>query len=118
MPRISRTVTDGEGGSEPGFGSVEAKVRADVAALLTAHPMGEGLAEVAYTLARTLDQGAGLAVAAVSRELRATLSDLAGMVLDGDDDFEAELSAPVRDTEEPGTGDVGPGGDGGSEAAG
>lgn len=91
-------------------GPVERKVRADVDALITGHPMGEGLAELAFTLARTLDDGAGLAVAAVSRELRATLNDLAGMVLDDDDDLEAQLSTPVRDAEDPGEGDAGSGG--------
>ena len=58
------------------MGPVETKVRADVGALLTAHPMGASLAEMAYTLARTLDDGAGLAVAAVNRELRANLVEL------------------------------------------
>jgi hypothetical protein len=94
---------------EPGapvHGPIEAQVRADLAALITAHPMGESLAEMSFNLARTLDQGAGLAVAAVNRELRANLVELAGMGVD-DDDFDAELStptgglpAPVRDEEE------------------
>lgn len=84
------------------LGPVETKVRQDVAALLSAHPMGEALAEMAYTLARTLDKGAGLAVAAVNRELRANLVELARMDAGGDDDDElAEfLSAPVRDPED------------------
>lgn len=102
------------GGKQPkAAGPVERKVRADVDALLTAHPMGEGLAEMAFTLARTLDQGAGMAAAAVSRELRATLTDLAGMVLDDDDDFETELSSKVRDAPEPGEGEPGAEGGGG-----
>ena len=33
-------------------GPVERKVRADIAALVTAHPMGEALAEMSYNLAR------------------------------------------------------------------
>ena len=85
-------------------GPVEAKVRADVAALVTAHPMGEALAEMAYTLARTLDDGAGLAVAAVNRELRANLVELARMGV-SDDDLDDRLSTPdvsseVRNPEE------------------
>jgi hypothetical protein len=85
-------------------GPVETKVRQDVAALTTAHPMGEALAEMAYTLARTLDDGAGLAVAAVNRELRANLVELARLGVD-DDDLDARLSRPggpaeVRDPEE------------------
>lgn len=56
------------------------------------------LAESALVLARTLDEGAGLAVAAVARELRATMDS---MRPGGDDDddldrFLAGLSAPVR----------------------
>jgi hypothetical protein len=69
--------------------------------------MGESLAEMSFNLARTLDQGAGLAVAAVNRELRANLVELAGMGAGGDGDLDAELSAPsggmsaeVRDPEE------------------
>jgi hypothetical protein len=79
------------------MGPVEEHVRADIATLITAHPMGESLAEMAYALARTLDEGAGLAVAAVNRELRANLVELARLSVDGDDDFEVELSTPVRD---------------------
>jgi hypothetical protein len=71
--------------------------------------MGEALAEMAFCLARTLDQGAGLAVAAVNRELRANLLELSGMVDDDDDDLDAVLSSPVRDAEDPGPSDVGPG---------
>jgi hypothetical protein len=85
----------------PRIGPVESKVRTDVGALVTAHPMGEALSEMAYSLARTLDQGAGLAVAAVNRELRANLIELARLGVDGDDDFEDQLSTPVRDEEEP-----------------
>jgi hypothetical protein len=63
--------------------------------------MGEALAEMAYRLARTLDEGAGLAVAAVNRELRANLVELARMGVPDDDDLEDRLSAPVRDSEDP-----------------
>jgi hypothetical protein len=84
----------------PVYGPVEAKVRSDVGALLSAHPMGESLAEMAFTLARTLDEGAGLAVAAVNRELRANLVELARLGVDSDDDFEDQLSAPVRNDED------------------
>jgi hypothetical protein len=86
-------------------GAVERKVRADVAALMTAHPMGESLAEMAFTLARTLDKGAGLAVAAVNRELRANLVELARLGVNSDDALDDALSTPdlpaaVRDEEE------------------
>lgn len=88
------------------MGPVESRTRQDVAALVTAHPMGEALAEIAFTLARTLDEGAGLATAAVSRELRATLVEMAKLGVGDDDDLDAQLSTPdlpssVRDPEDP-----------------
>jgi hypothetical protein len=89
------------------IGRVERKVRADVNALITAHPMGEALAEMAFKLAQTLDEGAGLATAAVNRELRANLVELARMGVSDDDDLEDRLSTPVRDAEDPGAADAG-----------
>ena len=86
---------------EPRYGPVEAKVRADIGALISSHPMGEALAEMAFTLARTLDEGAGLAIAAVNRELRANLVELARLGVADDDDLDAALSTPVRDDPEP-----------------
>ena len=90
--------------TEPSYGPIEAKARADVAALVSTHPMGETLAEMAYKLARTQDDGAGLATAAVNRELRETLETLARMGVDSDD-LDDRLSTPglpaeVRDPEE------------------
>jgi hypothetical protein len=87
------------------YGPVESKVRADVSALVTEHPMGEALAEMSFNLARTLDNGAGLAVAAVNRELRANLVELARLGVGDDDDLDAEFSTPevpaeVRDSED------------------
>jgi hypothetical protein len=82
-------------------GVVERKVREDVAALMSAHPMGESLAEMAFALARVLDDGAGLATAAVNRELRANLTELSSLAADDDDDLADELSAAVRHPEEP-----------------
>lgn len=69
----------------PRVGAVEKQVRADIAALVTAHPMGESLAEMSYNLARSLDNGAGLAVAAVNRELRANLVELSRLSTDSGD---------------------------------
>lgn len=63
------------------------------------HAAHEGLAASALVLARALDGGAGLATAAVARELRATLTALTATGSDEDgDDFSAivaSLSAPV-----------------------
>jgi hypothetical protein len=88
-----------------GRGPVERKVRADVGALISAHPMGEALAEMSFNLARVLDEGAGLATAAVNRELRANLMELGRLADDGNDDLADELSVPelpaqVRDSAE------------------
>jgi hypothetical protein len=84
-----------------GYGVVEAKVRDDVAAILTAHPMGEALAEGAYFLARMLDRGVEDKVAAgIWREVRMTLAELARFKVGSDGEFESDLSTPVRDTEE------------------
>lgn len=80
-------------------GPVESKVRSDIDALVSSHPMGEALTEVACTLARSLDEGAGLATAAVSRELRACLVELSRLAVGADDDLEGQLSTPVRDAE-------------------
>ena len=90
-------------------GELEAVVRQDLQQLVSAHPLGESLEAMALELARTLDSGAGLAVAAVNRELRATLDALAGMGAGGDSDLDDLLSTPgdgglpsqVRDREEP-----------------
>ena len=85
------------------------RVHADLAALMTSHPMGEALSAMALALAVSLDRGAGMQEAAVNRELRATLDDLARMKVGDDDELDSLLSAPtvgsdvsaeVRDTED------------------
>lgn len=88
-----------------GPGPVERHVRADIAALVTTHPMGEALAEMSFALARLLDAGTDGA-AAVNRELRANLVELSRLAVDEGDDLGDELSEPemspeVRDSEEP-----------------
>lgn len=68
---------------------------------LEVDPMTDALARLAITLAVALDGDAGMATAAVSRELRATLADLEGRHGGDDDDglasLLAELSASVVD---------------------
>ena len=76
------------------LGPVEAQVRKDVGALISGHPMGEALAEMSFSLARALDEGAGMATAAVNRELRTNLLELARLGVADDDDLEARLSNP------------------------
>lgn len=78
-----------------GFGPLESKVRRDVETLSTAHPMGESLAELAYFLARALDDGVeDKSLAAVSRDLRMTLIELARLGVPDDDGFSANLGVP------------------------
>lgn len=98
-PATAGSPTDSRGTSFSS--SVENRVRNDIDALVVSHPMGEALSELALTLARALDDGAGMATAAVARELRAVLNDLAGSVVHDDDGLDAFLSSPVRDAEDP-----------------
>ena len=86
-------------------GPVSAAVAADIARLTPRldHP-DASLMALALTLARTLDDGAGMATAAVARELRATLADLTPEEHHDDDGFAAlieQLRAPMGDTATP-----------------
>ena len=78
-------------------GPVELAVREQLTGLpgAKAHP---GLAATAIILARKLDEDAGLATAAVARELRASLTELEGegSADDGVDELLRRLSSPVR----------------------
>jgi hypothetical protein len=89
--------------SDADLGEVEAAVRAVVAELGELDGVQPALAAAAYMLARQLDSGAGMATAAVARELRETLRALTE-ASDADDvasRLAAELSAPVGYAEEP-----------------
>ena len=86
----------------PRYGPTETAVRADLKRLALADDVPTtALCELAYLLAKALDQGAGLSTAAVSRELRATLAAL--MIPketdDGSplDELLAALSTPMGD---------------------
>jgi len=57
---------------------------------------------MSLNLARVLDDGAGLATAAVNRELRANLLELSRLAVHDTDDLTNELSTPVRHPEDPG----------------
>lgn len=85
-------------------GVIESKVRSDIASAVCSAPMGEALAELAYSLARSLDGGrcphCGLPIGAapepnVARELRAVLSELAAASVSADDDDLAKLLSGV-----------------------
>jgi hypothetical protein len=70
-------------------------------ARLDADPATDARAQLALTLADALDAGAGMATAAISKELRATLTELeeAGLGDDQLDAFLAGLSGSVVDPE-------------------
>jgi len=74
-------------------GPVEAKVRADLAALVTTHPMGESLTALAIHLAAKVDGPSFEPTAPIAKELRATLAELARL---GVEDDTVDLSTPVR----------------------
>jgi MoxR-like ATPase len=77
---------------KPSLGSVLAAVEADLAALELAGPVDRSLAEAARALASSLDGDAGMAAAAISRELRAILAELTPKERDaGDQDSLANL---------------------------
>lgn len=81
-------------------GQVELATARTLRGIERVHAAHEGLAAAALVLARALDGDAGLATAAVARELRATLTALTAGRSEGGDDFEAivaSLSAPVGD---------------------
>lgn len=78
-------------------GRIEESTRLNVAALSTAHPMSDALAELAFSLAASLDIASD---AQISKELRATLAELASVTPPEDDDLATELSAPVLDTQD------------------
>lgn len=61
----------------------------------------EALGQLALTLARNLDDGAGMAAAAIAKELRATLSALAKEPDEPDALFGTDLPPSVRDSTEP-----------------
>jgi hypothetical protein len=66
--------------------------------------LDEALGTLALTLASALDEGAGMATAAVSKELRATLAALTRKETDVDDDdpiFGADLPTSVRHRPQP-----------------
>lgn len=70
---------------------------------LEVDPTRDARGRLAVTLAKALDGDAGMATAAVARELRATLNDLEGRSGGDDDGFAgllADLSTPVVDAED------------------
>lgn len=69
--------------------SVEAEVRAALADVPEIRPGHRALVATALTLARKLDDGAGMATAAVAKELRATLDAILKEADDDDDGLDS-----------------------------
>lgn len=81
--------------------SVEEDVRSTLSGAAEVTPAHRALVAVALTLARKLDEDAGMATAAVARELRLTLDAILGGPDDDDDGFAAfvdGLRAPMGDS--------------------
>jgi hypothetical protein len=77
-------------------GKVELAVMKTLRSVTQTSPAHDGLSASALVLARALDEGAGLATAAVARELRATLETLTkGSSDDGSADATAQLFAEL-----------------------
>lgn len=80
------------------MGSIETAVREDIEALGGLVGVEPTLAEMAYTLARDIDQGGGeegRLLPALNKELRATLKQLLdGRPAEDEDDDLADLASP------------------------
>lgn len=103
-----------------GYGPLEMRVRLDIGLLGDLTGVQGSLAETAYTLARQLDEGAGMGTASVARELRLVLAEISRGPRNDDDPTSqviaglgiperapTSVSAPVRDTEDADPGDDG-----------
>jgi hypothetical protein len=72
----------------PKQGSLERAVRKDLASVADESPVHTSLVQLAISLARQLDAGAGMAAAAIGRELRNTLNQLTEAEEDKDDELD------------------------------
>ena len=102
--RATQTVTNDSEPSTGVLGPVASAVASDLESLSVTDGQ-RGLAATAITLARQLDEGAGMAAAAIARELRVTLDAIRNGGAGDDDDVAAlfrELSASVQHAPESG----------------
>lgn len=78
------------------YGEVETAVRNDILKLKLRGEFARSLCEIAYNLARKLDLDAGMATAAVAKQLTDTLSRIKEAADDDDDrsDLQRDLSTP------------------------
>jgi hypothetical protein len=102
-PSTRAALADADEGSRVGGRLVRA-VRDDLDALITEHPMADGLRELALDLAGRLELAEDKTVPPLARELRTTLEGLASFVVprrDDDDADDIDLSASVFDPPQP-----------------
>lgn len=78
------------------YGEVETAVRNDILKMQLRGAYAQSLCEVAYNLARKLDLDAGMATAAVAKQLTETLKQIAEQADDNDDraSLIADISSP------------------------
>ncbi|GIH27625.1 hypothetical protein Aph01nite_59350 [Acrocarpospora phusangensis] len=82
--------------NEDDHGPVESAVRKDLAEIGLEAVMSDSYAEICFNLARKLDNGAGMAQAAVAKELRETLKAIEEAAGDNaSSDLFARLAASV-----------------------
>lgn len=87
---------DWQDDEDPWTGAVEETVRAELAALVTAHPMADALRAMAIHLAHKLDHADAQTVAGISKELRATIDALTGLATtDAAAELDRLLSTPT-----------------------
>ncbi len=92
------------------MGSVEEQVRGDIKELGKLKGIQPSLAEIAYALARYLDNDPGLATAGVAKQLTETLTRIKdlGSSVKPSDGFLEGMPAPVGDTANTGKSNVRP----------
>lgn len=76
------------------MGPIEMAIRLDIAAMGELLGTENTLAELAYRVAREIDDGGGPQTAALSRELRLSLQQLTDGHAGGADDILGDLGAP------------------------
>lgn len=88
-------------GTVSNYGPIETQVRNDVLKLKLRGAFVQSLVEVAYNLAQKLDLDAGMATAAVAKQLTETLSKIQEAADDDDDrsDLQKDISTPQLSAE-------------------
>ncbi len=83
--------------TDPAPGRIEQMTRADVGAMVSSHPMGEALSEMAFAAARRLDGDVeDKSYPGIMRQLQAVLVELTKYAAAEVDDLDDELSAPTE----------------------